>query len=585
MIKSILQSRRHRKVTESLLNYLENGKAKAISKASELLATSECSLSQILNKSCLLIQLQLLPRFHRNKRKISFIVGSPPENSLMTLFDSPNTYNPFTLSILLFRIFVRELISLEKGCQPFWTPQCKELSEKLLLPTKTVLQDSASNSLNKLSKKEVAKLSSSITTYTSHPNKNLPKICLPSSMYSTASKWESGDTVLRTLKVRIYPNKNQKLMLHQWFGTCRYVYNKMVHYSKAPTITEPMDCLFNPYHYLNFQFMRNIFVTKKNNEYHLNDWEFETPKEVRAYSVKEFVTRTTTNIENIKKGTIARFKMNYKSKKQKQTIKIPKQSIKYENGELLMYHTIMKEPLKIGKRTKKLRNIEIDHDVEIHYDGLKYYLLIPQKRPVNTAKENKKDKQSAQIIALDPGVRTFQTGFGVNGLIESKIDKEKQEKYFKKIQKLQSLRDKKSIKHNPQNKILRLFEKIRNITDETHYKLVNYLTDTYNDILLPSFESQDMVMSKMLHKSTKRQMNFNQHYKFKTRLKERCEAMTNTRLHIVNEAYTSKTCTKCGCIKENLGSNKIYKCDHCGCVMKRDFVGARNIFLKYASLI
>lgn len=74
MIKSILQSRRHRKVTESLLNYLENGKAKAISKASELLATSECSLSQTLNKFCLLIQLQLLPRFHRNKRKISFIV-------------------------------------------------------------------------------------------------------------------------------------------------------------------------------------------------------------------------------------------------------------------------------------------------------------------------------------------------------------------------------------------------------------------------------------------------------------------------------------------------------------------------------
>ena len=58
-----------------------------------------------------------------------------------------------------------------------------------------------------------------------------------------------------------------------------------------------------------------------------------------------------------------------------------------------------------------------------------------------------------------------------------------------------------------------------------------------------------VVMSKMLHKSTKRQMNFNQHYKFKTMLQERCKSMKNTRLHIVNEAYTFKTCTKCGCIK------------------------------------
>ena len=50
-------------------------------------------------------------------------------------------------------------------------------------------------------------------------------------------------------------------------------------------------------------------------------------------------------------------------------------------------------------------------------------------------------------------------------------------------------------------------------------------------------------------------MNFNRHYKFKTRLQERRKAMKTTRLHIVNEAYTSKTCTKCGCIKQNLGSN------------------------------
>ena len=225
---------------------------------------------------------------------------------------------------------------------------------------------------------------------------------------------------------------------------------------------------------------------------------------------------------------------------------------------------------------KKMRNYDINCDSEIHHDGLHYYLLIPEERPVDLSKQ----KDDKKIIALDPGVRTFQTGFHDNMILECKIDKDTQDKYYKRIQKLQSLRDKKKIK-NPKKRILKLFKKIKNITDETHYKLINYLTENFNDILLPSFESQNMMQSNMLSRNTKRNMNFNQHYRFKQRLKERCKSMLNTRLHEVNESYTSKTCPSCGNVKHDLGSNKIYRCVKCGCEANRDHVGARNIFLKY----
>lgn len=62
---------------------------------------------------------------------------------------------------------------------------------------------------------------------------------------------------------------------------------------------------------------------------------------------------------------------------------------------------------------------------------------------------------------------------------------------------------------------------------------------------------------------------------------DKCKEIKNTRLYIVNEAYTSKTCTKCGNIKKDLGSNK---CNKCNFIMKRDYVGARNVYLKYARL-
>jgi len=49
---------------------------------------------------------------------------------------------------------------------------------------------------------------------------------------------------------------------------------------------------------------------------------------------------------------------------------------------------------------------------------------------------------------------------------------------------------------------------------------------------------------------------------------------------IVDESYTSKTCTKCGEQNKNLGSSKHFKCSKCGLEIDRDINGARNIYLK-----
>ncbi|OCQ91153.1 hypothetical protein BCD67_00310 [Oscillatoriales cyanobacterium USR001] len=47
-----------------------------------------------------------------------------------------------------------------------------------------------------------------------------------------------------------------------------------------------------------------------------------------------------------------------------------------------------------------------------------------------------------------------------------------------------------------------------------------------------------------------------------------------------NEAYTSKTCGKCGHVHTKLGGNKLFKCPECGYVTARDANGAFNIMLK-----
>ena len=48
----------------------------------------------------------------------------------------------------------------------------------------------------------------------------------------------------------------------------------------------------------------------------------------------------------------------------------------------------------------------------------------------------------------------------------------------------------------------------------------------------------------------------------------------------INEWMTSKMCSICGNVKEDLGSAETYECDKCGKHMERDVNGARNIHIK-----
>jgi hypothetical protein len=82
-----------------------------------------------------------------------------------------------------------------------------------------------------------------------------------------------------------------------------------------------------------------------------------------------------------------------------------------------------------------------------------------------------------------------------------------------------------------------------------------------------------------LGSKTVRQMSFLSHYKFKQRLIAKA-AVRGVKVLVVSEHYTSKTCGSCGRLKEDLGSAKTFRCDHCAAVLDRDCNGARNILLR-----
>jgi putative transposase len=120
--------------------------------------------------------------------------------------------------------------------------------------------------------------------------------------------------------------------------------------------------------------------------------------------------------------------------------------------------------------------------------------------------------------------------------------------------------------------------KIKNLIDNLHFKTIKYLTDNYKTIIIPIFESQEIV--KINKSKTFRSTLLSlQHFTFRQRLLDKSK-ISKCDVIVCTEEYTSKTCGNCGNIKNNLGSKEIYNCDKCGISIDRDINGARNILIK-----
>ncbi|KAL3669277.1 hypothetical protein V7S43_019112 [Phytophthora oleae] len=137
-----------------------------------------------------------------------------------------------------------------------------------------------------------------------------------------------------------------------------------------------------------------------------------------------------------------------------------------------------------------------------------------------------------------------------------------------------------------------------------HQKLSSWLATHYRSVLLPSFQTSEMVrrytleeaadatpaeasttvQKRKIRSPTVRAMLAQAHYRFKMLLKYKMER-AGGRLIECEEDYTSKTCSSCAAIKNNLGGSEVFRCTSCSAVFDRDVKAARNIFHKNMKLL
>lgn len=223
-----------------------------------------------------------------------------------------------------------------------------------------------------------------------------------------------------------------------------------------------------------------------------------------------------------------------------------------------------------------------EHSVKLHYDEKSnaYSIFEPFDVPV-VKKETDNDDDT--FVGIDPGLRTFLSCLSNEEAIKIGDNLYKIiEELLKKIDEVNAKDIPQSVK-NKQNK--KYYRKISNIVDETHWKVINYLTSKFKRIYIGKFSIQDVISNKksVLTPMGKRVGQMMKHYQFRQRLINKCRTMGIICVE-VDERYTSKTCSNCGNYKDDLGGKKLYNCEECEKRIDRDINGCRCILMKNIEL-
>lgn len=229
---------------------------------------------------------------------------------------------------------------------------------------------------------------------------------------------------------------------------------------------------------------------------------------------------------------------------------------------------------KILKCTIKLENYEYYASFQVE---------MAQQEYERTHKINKNKMHS---IGIDLGIKSFATLS--NGLIIHKPKSlDKLDRLIKRrsraLERKQHPRTKDAVLQGVKKsnnfikasvKLSALWEKQRNLRDDFLNKLSSVLVRYYSNIAIEDLKVSNMVKN---HKLAHRIQNLSL-YKFRTMLEYKAK-LHNSHIVLADTFYpSSKTCSKCGNIKQSLKLNeRTYICQACGNTIDRDYNASLNL--------
>ena len=376
----------------------------------------------------------------------------------------------------------------------------------------------------------------------------------------------------RAYKVEINPTDKQKSKIHQTIGVSRFVYNFYIAHNKEIYKKEG-------------KFVSGMDFSKwLNNEYIPKNQDMKWIKEVSSKATKQAIMNGDKAFRDFFKKAkgFPRFK-----KKKNQDVKayFPKNN---KTDWTLERHRV-KIPTLGWVRLKEFGYIPVNSIVKsgtVSQKADRYYVSILVEDDYIEV-----SKSTNEGVGIDLGVKEFAVcsdGIKFKNInktstvkkVEKKLKRE-QRKLSRKYESLK-IRNKKEkggnvTRQNIQKQIVKV--------QKLHQRLTNIRTDYINKIVSsiikqkPSYITiEDLnVKGMMKNKHLSKAIASQKFFEFKTKLTFKCKE-NHIELRIVDRFYpSSKTCSNCGEIKQDLKlSDRIYKCD-CGLTIDRDLNSSINL--------
>lgn len=355
----------------------------------------------------------------------------------------------------------------------------------------------------------------------------------------------------KAYKFRIYPTKEQELLLAKTFGCCRFLYNVML----SDKIREYKST---------GKMLRNTPAMYKK--------EYPFLKEVDSLALANVQLHLETAYKNFFRDPSVGFP-KYKSKHKNQN----SYTTNVVNGNIALQSGKLKLPKLKEIRIKKHREIPESYSLKSvtvsREPSGKYYasLLYAYEQSENQAMSI--SYETAKILGID---------YAMHGMTVFSDEWEAQyEGYFRKSED-KLAREQRKLSHcqkgsnnfyKQKRKVSLCHEKVKRQRLDYIHKLTKRIADEYDVVGVEDIDMKAMSQSLNFGKS----VSDNSFGMFRDILSYKLEERGKQLVKVDRFFPSSKKCSKCGKVKKELKlSERVYKCS-CGNIMDRDKNAAINI--------
>jgi len=354
-------------------------------------------------------------------------------------------------------------------------------------------------------------------------------------------------TIFKSFKFRIYPNIEQEILLAKHFGACRFVFNHYLNKRKETYLEDNKS--------LNYYDNANDLTQLKKDE------DYIWLKEINSQSLQSSLRNLDSSYMRFfrKQSKFPRFKSKY----DRQSFKIP-QFVKLENNKLIIPK--FKEGIKINLH-REIEGKLIFATISKSTTGSYYVSLTCEVQYQPYEKTNSKvgiDTGIKELAILSDGTTYENIKTLKNNLKKLKFE---QRQLSKKV-KGSSMRDKQ------RKKLAILHEKITNVRKDYLHKVSTKIVKNHDIISVEDLAVKNIMKNHKLAQA----MSDVSLGTFYSMLEYKCGWNDKQFVKIDRFFPSSKTCSKCGWINQDLTLNiREWECFSCGEKHDRDFNASKNI--------